>query len=182
MVAHIHDSVLQTLTLIERAAGNEADVVRLARAQERELRQWLFNPDSIGDDSRSTSFAGLVSRIEADIEHDYGVKVELVMVGDCPVDERVSALANAGREAAVNAAKWSGATMVSIFAEVETDTISMFVRDTGIGFDTTTVASDRQGIALSIKQRMNQHGGYATIRSTPGSGTEVQLIRPRHGS
>ena len=183
MVAHIHDSVLQTLTLIERAAGNEADVVRLARAQERELRQWLFNPDSIGDDSRSTSFAGLVSRIEADIEHDYGVKVELVMVGDCPVDERVSALANAGREAAVNAAKWSGATMVSIFAEVETDTISMFVRDTGIGFDTTTtVASDRQGIALSIKQRMNQHGGYATIRSTPGSGTEVQLILPRHGS
>ena len=72
--------------------------------------------------------------------------------------------------------------MVSIFAEVETDTISMFVRDTGIGFDTTTVASDRQGIALSIKQRMNQHGGYATIRSTPGSGTEVQLILPRHGS
>jgi signal transduction histidine kinase len=182
MVAHIHDSVLQTLTLIERAAGNEADVVRLARAQERELRQWLFNPDSIGDDSCSTTFAGLIGRIEGDIEHDYGVKVELVMVGDCPVDERVSAVAGAGREAAVNSAKWSGAPMVSIFAEVENDTMSMFVRDTGIGFDPTSVASDRQGIALSIKQRMNLHGGYATIRSAPGTGTEVQLILPRHGS
>ena len=88
----------------------------------------------------------------------------------------------AGREAAVNAAKWSGAPMVSIFAEVEVDTISMFVRDTGIGFDATVVASDRQGIALSIKQRMSQHGGYATVRSAPGTGTEVQLILPRHGS
>jgi len=182
MVAHIHDSVLQTLTLIERAAGNEADVVRLARAQERELRQWLFNPGAVGGEDRATTFAGLVTRIEDDIEHDYGVKVELVMVGDCPVNERIAALAGAGREAAVNSAKWSGANMVSIFAEVEGDTISMFVRDTGVGFDPTSVASDRQGIALSIKQRMSQHGGFATIRSTPGSGTEVQLILPRNGS
>lgn len=176
MVAHIHDSVLQTLTLIERAAGSEVNVVRLARAQERELRQWLFDPNFANDSNKSPeSFAALLATIENDVENDYGVKVELVVVGDCGADEGVRALAAAGREAAINAAKWSGASMISIFGEVEPATLSLFVRDTGSGFDLTTVASDRQGIALSIRQRMSQHGGEATINSTVGTGTEVQL-------
>ncbi|NNN00780.1 MAG: PspC domain-containing protein [Acidimicrobiaceae bacterium] len=179
MVAHIHDSVLQTLTLIERAAANETDVIRLARAQERELRQWLFDPQSLNGRSPSESFAKLARSIEDDVEKDYGVKVELVIVGDCEVDERVQALLAAAREAAVNSAKWSRAPIVSIYAEVEPQVISVFVRDLGQGFDDAKVANDRQGIALSIKGRMSQVGGQATVRSAPGSGTEVQLELPR---
>lgn len=180
MVAHIHDSVLQTLTLIERAAGSEVDVVRLARAQERELRQWLFDPPFDSDSSKAPeSFAALLGTIERDVESDYGVKVELVVVGDCSADEGVRALAAAGREAAINAAKWSGASMVSIFGEVEPATISLFVRDTGSGFDLASVASDRQGIALSIRQRMSQYGGKTSIHSMIGAGTEIQLKMPR---
>jgi signal transduction histidine kinase len=176
MVAHIHDSVLQTLTLIERAAGSESDVVRLARAQERELRQWLFDPDFDNHSNEAPeSFAALLATIERDVENDYGVRVELVVVGDCSADEDVRALTAAGREAAINAAKWSGASMISIFGEVEPAALSLFVRDTGSGFDPSGVASDRQGIALSIRQRMAQHGGQATINSTLGAGTEVQL-------
>ena len=180
MITHIHDSVLQTLTLIERAAANEADVIRLARSQERELRQWLFNPTDVGaNDPQDRSFAALVGTIERDIENDYGVKVELVVVGDCAPDENVVALVAAGREAAINAAKWSGATSISLFAEVEPAAISLFVRDTGQGFAIDQVANDRQGITRSIKLRMIQHGGTATIRSTPGSGTEVELVLAR---
>ena len=107
------------MTLIERAAGNEGDVVRLARNQERELRQWLFSPETVTD--ASTSFVGLVGAIEHDVENDYGVRVELVTVGDCVPDERVTTLVAAGREAAINAAKWSQAESVSIFTEVETN-------------------------------------------------------------
>jgi signal transduction histidine kinase len=177
MVAHLHDSVLQTLTLIERAAANEADVTRLARNQERELRQWLFSPETVTD--ASTSFVGLVGAIEHDVENDYGVRVELVTVGDCVPDKRVLTLVAAGREAAINAAKWSEASSISIFTEVEPTTISIFVRDRGVGFDLDAIPADRQGVALSIRQRMSQLGGEATINTGVGSGTEVQLVLPR---
>jgi signal transduction histidine kinase len=177
MVAHLHDSVLQTLTLIERAAANEGDVVRLARNQERELRQWLFSPETVT--SSSTSLVGLVGAIEHDVENDYGVRVELVTVGDCVPDERVNALIAAGREAAINAAKWSQAASVSIFSEVEPGSISLFVRDRGVGFDLDAIPADRQGIALSIRQRMSQFGGEAFINTSEGEGTEVQLVMPR---
>ncbi len=178
MVAHLHDSVLQTLTLIERAAANESDVVRLARNQERELRQWLFSPETVTD--ASTSFVGLVGAIEHDVENDYGVRVELVTVGDCAPDERVTALVAAGREAAINAAKWSEAPSVSIFTEVEQHSISIFVRDRGVGFDLDAIPADRQGIALSIRQRMSQLGGEVSINTATGDGTEVQLVIPRY--
>jgi len=177
MVAHLHDSVLQTLTLIERAAANESDVVRLARNQERELRQWLFSPETLTD--ASTSFVGLVGTLEHDVENDYGVRVELVTVGDCVPDERVTTLVAAAREAAINAAKWSEAPSVSIFTEVEPHSISIFVRDRGVGFDLDAIPVDRRGIALSIRQRMSQLGGDAVINTSAGAGTDVQLVMPR---
>jgi signal transduction histidine kinase len=177
MVAHLHDSVLQTLTLIERAAANEGDVVRLARNQERELRQWLFSPET--RTNASTSFVGLVGAIEHDVENDYGVRVDLVTVGDCVPDDRATTLVAAGREAAINAAKWSEAASVSIFTEVEPNSISIFVRDRGVGFDLDAIPADRQGIAMSIRQRMSQLGGEAFITTAVGDGTEVQLVMPR---
>lgn len=177
LVTHLHDSVLQTLTLIERAAANESDVVRLARNQERELRHWLFSPETRTD--TSTSFVGLVGAVEHDVENDYGVRVELVTVGDCVPDDRVTILVAAGREAAINAAKWSEAASISIFTEVEPRSISFFVRDRGVGFDLDAIPADRQGIALSIRQRMSQLGGEVFINTSVGSGTEVQLVLPR---
>jgi signal transduction histidine kinase len=183
IMGHLHDSVLQTLTLIERCAANEADVVRLARAQERELRLWLFSPELFeAAGAASTSLVAMVGAIEHEIESDYGIRVELVTVGDCAPDEDVVALVAAGREAAINAAKWSGAPSISIYAEVGADDISIFVRDTGKGFDVDAVPSDRRGIAVSIKQRIQDHGGGSMIRSTPGAGAEVELVLRRRES
>ncbi len=180
MVAHLHDSVLQTLTLIERSAGDEQAVRRFARGQERELRKWLFDPNHAGEASNQVETVSTVAkRIEAEVEDDYGVRVELVIVGDCAVDEHLLAMLAAGKEAAVNAAKWSGAPIVSIYIEVEPELITMFIRDTGTGFDTTQVASDRHGIAWSIRGRMDQHGGRTVVKSELGSGTEIELAIPR---
>jgi signal transduction histidine kinase len=178
VAAHLHDSVLQTLTLIERSAGDEAAVTRLARNQERELRAWLFDPESADADA-PTTYASLLRTLQGEIENDYGVTIELVTVGDCEADEKVIALVAAAREAAINAAQWSNASTVSIYGEVEADSLTLFVRDLGRGFDVDAVPSDRRGIALSIHQRMEHHGGSASIKSTIGAGTEVQLTLPR---
>lgn len=178
MATHLHDSVLQTLTLIERVAHDPSAVRRIARGQERELRQWLFDPGAADGRSRA-SFAAAARTIEADIDRDYGVRVETVVVGDCQMDEDLEALVAAGREATLNAAKWSGADAVSLFAEVEPDAVTLCVRDTGRGFDPDAIAPDRQGIARSIVGRMAHHGGSARLRSAPGRGTEVELRLPR---
>jgi signal transduction histidine kinase len=178
VAAHLHDSVLQTLTLIERSAGDEAAVTRLARNQERELRAWLFDPDR-AEAGAATTYGSLLRALQGEIENDYGVTIELVTVGDCEADERVVALVAAAREAAINAAQWSNAPTVAIYGEVETDAIELFVRDLGRGFDVEAVPSDRHGIALSIRQRMRLHDGSASIKSIIGAGTEVQLTLAR---
>ena len=181
MAAHVHDSVLQTLALIQRSADDPARVVRLARAQERELRAWLFEgraPGTIGDDA--TTVAEGVGLLQRQVEEaDLGIAVQVVVVGDCALDEGLGALLDAAREATVNAAKWSGADQVSLYAEVEPTAVMLYVRDRGRGFDPEHVAPDRQGIAQSICARVARFGGTAVIRSAPGEGTEVQLAMPR---
>jgi signal transduction histidine kinase len=180
LAAHVHDSVLQTLTLIQRSARDPNEVVRLARLQERELRYWLFNPASFGQrHGQPSSVAEACADLERDVEDDYGIGVELVVVGDCPLDEKVSALLAAGREAAVNSAKWSGASSISVYVEVEATCVSMFVRDVGVGFDTQAVPTDRHGISGSIVERMQRAGGNAAVRSAQGTGTEVELTVTR---
>jgi signal transduction histidine kinase len=181
MAARVHDSVLQTLALIQKSSANPQRVVQLARAQERELRSWLFDgrrPGSFGEEEASTLAAG-VQLIEHEVETTHGIAVEAVTVGDCPLSDELRALLAAGKEAAVNAAKWSGAPVVSLFAEVEPDKVTLFVRDRGQGFDPTEIPADRRGIAESIRARMSRAGGGATVRSTPGTGTEVELSMPR---
>jgi signal transduction histidine kinase len=179
MAARVHDSVLQTLALIQRRAHDPQQVVALARAQERELRAWLFDGRAPGSlDSAATVAAG-VRLIQQDVEAQHGITVEAVLVGDCDLDEDLAAMLAAAREATVNAAKWSGAEVVSVFAEVEPEEISIFVRDRGRGFDPDAVASDRKGLAESIHARMSRRGGSARVRSAPGQGTEVSLTMPR---
>ena len=180
MAAHVHDSVLQTLALIQRSADDPQNVVRLARAQERELRAWLFEgrpPGAIGEDA--TMLGEGVGLLQRQVEADHGIAVQVVMVGDCELDEALRALLDAAREATVNAAKWSGVDQVSLYAEVEADTVMLYVRDRGCGFDPAAVPDDRQGIAQSIQARMARFGGTAVVRSALGEGAEVQLSMPR---
>ncbi|MGH9103835.1 MAG: PspC domain-containing protein [Acidimicrobiales bacterium] len=184
MAARVHDSVLQTLALVQRSAGDPQRVVQLARSQEKELRSWLFEgrPPGLFDDAEVTTLALAVEVLEREVEAAHGVAVESVTVGDCPLDDELRCMLAAGREAAVNAAKWSGAPVVSVFAEVELERVSLFVRDRGKGFDPDAVGADRRGIAESIRARMARAGGAAVIRSAPGEGTEVELTVPLAGS
>jgi signal transduction histidine kinase len=179
IASRVHDSVLQTLALIQRRATEPQQVIQLARAQERELRSWLFDGHAPGSLAADTTFAAGVRRIQSEVEAQHGVTVEVVTVGDCAIDDDLQALLGAAREATVNAAKWSGAPVISIYAEVEPGAVSLFVRDRGRGFDPATVPADRKGLSDSIHARMDRRGGAADIRSAPGEGTEIRLSMPR---
>ena len=180
MAARVHDSVLQTLALIQRSADNPQQVGQLARAQERELRSWLFDGRAPGSmDDAGLTLAGGVRLIQREVEAQHGVAVEAVTVGDCDLDDDLAALLAAAREATVNAVKWSGASVVSIFAEVEPAEVSLFVRDRGRGFDPRAVPGDRKGLTESVHARMTRRGGSATVRTAQGEGTEVSLTMPR---
>ena len=179
MASRVHDSVLQTLALIQRRADQPQQVIQLARAQERELRSWLFDGRAPGSIDGDATFADGVRLIQQEVEAQHGIAVEAVIVGDCELNDDLAALLAAAKEATVNAAKWSGAGVVSLFAEVEPTEVSLYVRDRGKGFDPETVPGDRKGLAESVRARMARHGGSAAIRSTPGAGTEVSLTMPR---
>jgi signal transduction histidine kinase len=176
LAAHVHDSVLQTLTLIQRSADDPRAVLRLARTEERSLRQWLYRPRS-GD---SRTFRVALEEIAAEVEDTHGGTIEVVVVGDAGVDEQLNALLQASREAMVNAAKYAGQVApVSVYAEVEPQQASVFVRDRGPGFDPGAVPSDRLGIRTSIIGRMERRRGRAEVRATVGEGVEVRLTMPR---
>jgi signal transduction histidine kinase len=172
MAARVHDSVLQTLALIQREAGDPRRVASLARREERELRSWLYPDPRVAD---GASLAGAIDAAAAEIEELHGIRVELVRTGDAPLDERVEALVLAAREAMANAARHSGADEISTFVDVDETGIAVYVRDRGTGFDPGTLPEGAHGIAESIRGRMERVGGSAEISSAPGEGTEVEL-------
>jgi signal transduction histidine kinase len=171
VAAHLHDSVLQTLALIQRRADDPAEVAQLARRQERDLRAWL-NADAT---AAADTLHGALVRAATEIEEGHGVEVEVVCVGDRALDDDTAALAAAAREAILNAAKFAGAGRIDVFAEASAENAEVFVRDRGAGFDPASVPADRRGVRESIVGRMERHGGRAEIRSQPGGGTEVEL-------
>ncbi|MEU9990500.1 PspC domain-containing protein [Streptomyces sp. NPDC048045] len=182
VAAHVHDSVLHTLTLIQRNADNVNEVRRLARAQERDLRTWLYKPEGTGKDEADEpdTVAEAVRRNAAEVEDKHGVPIEVVVVGDCPLEERTAAQMQAAREAMVNAAKYGGeGGAVQVYAEVEGRTVFVSVRDRGPGFDLDSIPDDRMGVRESIIGRMERNGGTARLRSVPGGGTEVELEMER---
>ena len=152
----------------------------IARRQERELRGWLYADRPLGDET--ASLVAALSDAAADIEELHGVRVEIASSGDCPVDEAAGALVLAAREAMTNAAKFAGVEEIDVYLEVADDGVSVFVRDRGAGFDRTAVPAGRRGLAESIEGRMERAGGRATVTSSPGGGTEVELRLPRKGS
>jgi signal transduction histidine kinase/phage shock protein PspC (stress-responsive transcriptional regulator) len=177
VAAHLHDSVLQTLALIQRRADTPNEVQRLARSQERALRAWLYARRE--EDGGSGTLSTAIEVAAAAVETDHGMPLEVVTVGDCPLDDRLSALVRAAREAMVNAAKFAGVDHVDVFVEVDGGDVAVFVRDTGAGFDPEAVSPDRRGLADSVIGRMQRHGGTAIVRSAPGEGTEVELRMER---
>ncbi|WP_410668575.1 PspC domain-containing protein [Amycolatopsis sp. cmx-4-68] len=187
IAAHLHDSVLQTLALIQKQSEQPREVARLARSQERELRGWLYGPNGYGkpvekSSTEETEAAGLLSEALAtacgEVEDTFAISVGQVVVGDAELDESLVALVQAAREAIVNAAKHAGVEEVSVYAEVEPTSVTVFVRDRGKGFDPDVVPADRHGLADSIRGRMTRHGGTCKVRTAPGEGTEVQLAMP----
>ena len=179
VAARVHDSVLQTLALIQRHASEPRKVAAYARRQERELRGWLYGDRSADG---TETLLNLLASAAADIEELYGVRVELASSGDCPADDEVAALALAAREAMTNSAKYSETQVVDVYAEADAERVSVFVRDRGIGFDPAAVPADRRGITESIVGRMHRAGGTATVTSAQGEGTEIELTLPRGAS
>lgn len=187
IASHLHDSVLQTLALIQKQSDRPQEVVRLARSQERELRRWLFG----GGESSHSSLAEALRTIAGEVEDQHGVSVCPVTVGDVQLSdngseeglskESFTALLGATREALVNAAKHSGVDSIDLFAETEADQVSIFVRDRGTGFDVDAVPADRQGLAKSIRGRIERRGGRVEVRSTVGKGTEIRIHIPLGG-
>lgn len=175
VAARVHDSVLQTLALIQRTEDPN-EMVTLARGQERELRTWLYGKTKPGGEG---SLSAALDAVAVEVERAHRTRIEIVMVGDCPLDDGVWALVHACREAFVNAARHSGARGVSAYVEVEDDQVTAYVRDQGVGFSRAAVPTDRHGIAESIEGRMERNGGVGVIDSAIGHGTEVRLQIPR---
>ncbi len=172
MAAHLHDSVLQTLTLMQNSSDDQQRVAALARQQERELREWLYGEEA---PTSGRTLRAELNRAAADIEQLHGVPIEVVVVGDAELDRNLDALLGAAREAMTNAVRHSGAAVVDVYAELRAGELELFVRDRGHGFESTKIPDDRRGIAQSIVARMQRAGGEATITSKPGEGTEIEL-------
>ena len=174
VAAHLHDSVLQTLALVQRSEDPQ-EVAALARRQERELRAWLAGRPAPGQAAR---LAPALEAAAADVEERHGVPVEVVVVGDRDLDPNTEAVVAAAREAMTNAAKFGGGSPVDVYAESNGERLQVYVRDRGPGFDAAELPADRRGVRESIVGRMERHGGRAVITSSPASGTEVELELP----
>lgn len=168
MAAHLHDSVLQTLALIQNRAGASSEAARLARAQERELRAWLYDGDAPADSDLPTDLRDYAGALEI----DYPVRIDVVSAG-LSAERASGELAAAAREAILNAARHAGGE-ISVYIEGSASGVDVFIRDRGSGFNLDEVSSDRLGVRESIIGRMRRTGGRGTVRSD-ANGTEVHL-------
>lgn len=179
IAAHLHDSVLQTLALIRARADDPTEVARMARAQERELRAWLYDDRPAPGTSVTAQLAAVVADIEDTRTGPDGdaVIIETVVVGDAEPDLNTDALLQATREALLNAVR-HGRPPVSLYLEAGPAEVEVFVRDRGDGFDPDAVPADRFGVRESILGRVRRRGGRATVACKDGGGTEVRLQVP----
>lgn len=172
VATHLHDSVLQTLTLLQKRSDDPMLMAALARHQERELRQWLYGRPS---SPAGGTFRQAVEVMVSQVEDQHLVHVDNVTVGDGPIQDQIAMVLSAAREALVNAAKFSGERTLSLYAELRDHHVELFVRDRGRGFRLDEIADDRKGISDSIVARLGRLGGQANVRTAPGAGTEVHL-------
>jgi signal transduction histidine kinase len=175
--AHLHDSVLQTLALVQRQAHDPAAVTRLARRQEHALRAWMAGAADLGGDTVTATLRDVTDEVEA----EHSIKIELTAIGDHTLDERSEALIGAAREALRNAARHAPGSPVFVFSDITADRAELFIRDQGPGFDPDAVPAERRGLRDAVIGRMAAAGGSATVESTPGQGTEIALQLPYSG-
>ncbi len=175
--AHLHDSVLQTLALIQRQASDPEAVAKLARRQEHALRAWMAGESDLS----SATVTGAVRDMVADVEDEQGFKVELTAIGDARLDDRSEELIAAAREALRNAARHAPGAPVNVFLNINGHGIELFVRDSGPGFEFEVVPPERRGLRDAVIGRMSLAGGSAAVESTPGEGTEIALKLPPTG-
>ncbi|MEJ5927918.1 PspC domain-containing protein [Corynebacterium sp. H128] len=173
IASRLHDSVLQTLALIQKRAGDEQEVARLARGQERELRQWLFD----GKTASTSTVTQALELAAGEVEDMFGIRIAPVTVGDAPITDATQAAVLAAREAMVNAAKHAQVSTVDVYSEVFGD-VEIFVRDRGVGFDPKDVDGSRHGLCDSIFGRVERAGGKAELKTEPGEGTEIHITMP----
>ncbi len=169
--AHLHDSVLQTLALVQRQAHDPAAVTRLARRQEHALRAWMAGESELVSETLGAALRDVV----ANVEDEYGITIELTAIGDRPLDDKGEALAAAAREALRNAARHGVGAPIVVFCEIASSRVEVFIRDQGPGFDIDSVAPERRGLRDAVIGRMAAVGGRALVDSTPGEGTEIAL-------
>lgn len=175
IASRLHDSVLQTLALIQKRADDPAEVTRLARGQERELRQWLFDSQDKTPQTTGTVFTAL-ERACGEVEDLYGLRIVPVTVGtDEPLTDETHAAVLAAREALVNVAKHAGVDSADVYAEIMLGELNIFVRDRGCGFDPANIPAGHHGLAESVHGRVERAGGKVRIRSEAGEGTEVAI-------
>ena len=174
VAARVHDSVLQTLALVQRHAAEPRRVASLARRQERELRGWLYGNGPAPADT----LEGALAAAADEVEELHGVRIQLASGGDCALTEELQPVVLAAREAMANASRFAGVEEISVYAEADAERVSVYVRDRGAGFDRDAVPDDRRGVSESIEGRMARAGGTAFVSSTPGEGTEVELTLP----
>ncbi|MEN8113887.1 MAG: ATP-binding protein [Actinomycetota bacterium] len=172
LAGHLHDSVLQTLALIQRNNGDHHEVARLARIQERELRAWLRGMSPY---SEAESMVAALEIACSEIELEHGATIELVTIGDRDLDENLRALVQASREAMLNAAKFAPGSRIHVVSESSPDFARVTVRDRGPGFEVSEIEPDRHGVKDSIIGRIERRGGTVEIRRSEGGGTEVEM-------
>jgi signal transduction histidine kinase len=175
--AHLHDSVLQTLALIQRQAADPVAVAKLARRQEHALRAWMAGETDLS----SATVVGALRDMVADVEDEQNIKVELTAIGDAKLDDRSEELIAAAREALRNAARHAPGAPVNVFLNINGHGTELFVRDSGPGFEFEAVPPERRGLRDAVIGRMSLTGGSAVVESTPGEGTEVALKLPPSG-
>ncbi len=170
----LHDTVLQTLALVERrASATDPQLAASAREADRELRSFLFG-------SAGRVVGDLETRVRSEIERvrrgrDTPVSVSVIDDGCRLDDEEQERFARAIGESVANALEHSSASRVVVFVEThDSGQVFASINDDGNGFDPAAVRSSH-GLDESIIGRIEAIGGRVEITSTPEDGTEVCL-------
>jgi signal transduction histidine kinase len=186
LAADIHDSVLQVLAYVRRRGrqlgGEAAAIADLAGEQEVRLRALITSGAAAGSENAvgaEEEFASSLTALAAPDVVVTGPGQPVLLAPEVAHALRGAvgaALDNVRHHAGPSAKTW-------IFLEDEPDRVTVTVRDDGVGMEPgrleEAVREGRLGVHASVRGRLAEVGGTATVRSAPGQGTEVELVVPR---